>query len=129
MSQVISNLLYSKEHEWVEVLGDNRVRIGITDFAQHQLGDIVFVEIPQADEEVTVNQNMGTIESVKAVSEIFSPVSGRVVEVNSELEDAPETINGEPYGGGWMVVVELSQPDELKELMTVEQYTSFTEEE
>lgn len=129
MSQVIASLQYSKEHEWVEVLGENRVKIGITDFAQNQLGDIVFVEIPQADEEVTAGQSMGTIESVKAVSEIFSPVSGRVVEVNSALEDAPETINGEPYSGGWMVVVELSQPDELKELMTAEQYTSFTEEE
>ncbi len=129
MSQVIPNLLYSKEHEWVEVLGDNQVRIGISDFAQQQLGDIVFVELPQADGEVTVNQSIGTIESVKAVSEIFSPVSGRVVEVNGELDDVPETINGEPYDGGWMVVVELFNPDELKDLMTAEQYTVFIEEE
>lgn len=129
MSKVVSNLLYSKEHEWVEVLDGSLVRVGITDFAQHQLGDIVFVELPEADGEVTVNHSMGTVESVKAVSEIFSPVSGRVVEVNGGLDDAPETINGEPYGGGWMVVVELSNPDELKELMTAEQYTAFIEEE
>lgn len=129
MSQTVSSFLYSKEHEWVEIIEGNLVKIGITDFAQNQLGDIVFVELPQEGEEITANESMGTVESVKAVSEIFSPVSGKVTQANGNLEDTPEIINSEPYGQGWMVTVELSNPDELKELMTAEQYSAFVEEE
>ncbi|WP_312110929.1 glycine cleavage system protein GcvH [Brevibacillus reuszeri] len=129
MSKVVENWLYSKEHEWVEVLGENRVRVGITDFAQNQLGDLVFVEIPQVGDEVTSNETMGTVESVKAVSDLFSPVSGKVVEVNAELEDSPEVINSDAYGQGWMIVIELSNPDELKGLLTAGQYAAFVEEE
>ena len=129
MSKVVENWLYSKEHEWVEVLGENRVRVGITDFAQNQLGDLVFVEIPQVGDEVTADETMGTVESVKAVSDLFSPVSGKVVEVNGELEDSPEVINSDAYGQGWMIVIELSNPDELSELLTAGQYAAFVEEE
>ncbi|MGG1658073.1 glycine cleavage system protein GcvH [Brevibacillus sp. NRS-1366] len=129
MSKVKENWLYSKEHEWVEVLSETRVRVGITDFAQNQLGDLVFVEIPQVGDEVTADQTMGTVESVKAVSDLFSPVSGTVVEVNTELEDNPEVINTEPYGQGWMIVIELSNPDELSGLLNAKQYAAFVEEE
>ena len=129
MSKVVENWLYSKEHEWVEVLGENRVRVGITDFAQNQLGDLVFVEIPQVGDEVTADETMGTVESVKAVSDLFSPVSGKVVEVNGELEDSPEVINSDAYGQGWMIVIELSNPDELTGLLTAQQYAAFVEEE
>ncbi|MCP1357066.1 glycine cleavage system protein GcvH [Aneurinibacillus migulanus] len=129
MSQTVSSFLYSKEHEWVEIIKGNLVKIGITNFAQNQLGDIVFVELPQEGEEITANESMGTVESVKAVSEIFSPVSGKVTQMNGDLEDTPEIINSEPYGQGWMVTVELNNPDELKELMTAEQYSAFVEEE
>ena len=125
MSKVVKSWLYSREHEWVEVLSETRVRVGITDFAQNQLGDLVFVELPQVGAEVVANQSMGSVESVKAVSDLFSPVSGKVVEVNSELEDSPEVINSDAYGGGWMIVVEISNPDELSELLTAEQYADF----
>ncbi|MBU8712889.1 glycine cleavage system protein GcvH [Brevibacillus parabrevis] len=125
MSKVVKGWLYSREHEWVEVLSETRVRVGITDFAQNQLGDLVFVELPQVGAEVVANQSMGSVESVKAVSDLFSPVSGKVVEVNSELEDSPEVINSDAYSGGWMIVVEISNPDELSELLTAEQYADF----
>ncbi|RNB56893.1 glycine cleavage system protein GcvH [Brevibacillus gelatini] len=129
MSKVVENWLYSKEHEWVEVLSETRVRVGITDFAQSQLGDLVFVELPQVGTEVVANQTMGTVESVKAVSDLFSPVSGKVVEVNSELEDSPEIINTDAYQKGWMIVVEISDPSELSELLTAKQYAEFALEE
>lgn len=129
MSNVIAHLLYSKEHEWVEVQSENKVRIGITDFAQNQLGDLVFVDLPEVGTKVKADESMGSVESVKAVSDIFSPISGTVVEVNPLLEDAPETINSDCYGEGWMVVVELDQPEELKQLLNAEQYRGFTEEE
>ncbi|MDR5000540.1 glycine cleavage system protein GcvH [Brevibacillus parabrevis] len=125
MSKVVKGWLYSREHEWVEVLSETRVRVGITDFAQNQLGDLVFVELPQVGAEVVANQSMGSVESVKAVSDLFSPVSGKVVEVNSELEDSPEVINSDAYSGGWMIVVEISNPDELSELLSAEQYADF----
>ena len=129
MSELRDDLKYSKEHEWVEVLGDNKVRIGITDFAQNSLGDIVFVEIPEVDDTVTADETMGSVESVKAVSDVYCPVSGKVVEVNGDLEDAPEKINEEPYGTGWMVVVELSDPSELDKLLSAQEYDAFTKEE
>jgi glycine cleavage system H protein len=129
MSQVISGFRYSKEHEWVEVLNENRVRVGITEFAQEQLGDLVFVGLPELDRECFAGESIGTLESVKAVSDLFSPVSGRIVEVNHSLEDAPETINEDPYKKGWIVVIELSNPSELNDLLTAEQYSSFIEEE
>lgn len=129
MSELKQNLKYSKEHEWVEVIEDNKVKIGITDFAQESLGDIVFVEVPEVDDEVTANETMGSVESVKAVSDIYTPVSGKVVEVNTNLEDAPETINEDPYSAGWMVVVELSDASELDQLLSAEEYDAFIKEE
>lgn len=128
MTKATENLLYSKEHEWVLQLEGNRVRIGISEYAQNQLGDIVFVETPQVDDEVTADESMGTIESVKAVSEIFSPVSGTVVQTNEALEDAPETINEDPFGNGWLVEVEMSNPEELKTLLNAGDYQAFINE-
>ncbi|MFJ7977909.1 glycine cleavage system protein GcvH [Peribacillus sp. NPDC096379] len=128
MTKATANLLYSKEHEWVEQLEGNRVRIGISDYAQKALGDIVFVENPEIDDEVIVNETMGTIESVKAVSELYSPVSGTVVAVNEELEGAPETINENPFEAGWLIEVEISNPEELESLLNEEEYEAFTNE-
>ncbi|MDQ0256404.1 glycine cleavage system H protein [Evansella vedderi] len=128
MTATTANLRYSKEHEWVLQLEGNRVRIGITDYAQKSLGDIVFVENPEVGDEVTANESMGTIESVKAVSELFSPVSGAVISINEELEDAPETINEQPYDKGWLVEVELSNPEELEGLLNEEEYEAFINE-
>jgi glycine cleavage system H protein len=124
----MSNLLYSKEHEWVQQLEGNRVRIGISDYAQNSLGDIVFVENPEEGDEVTVNEVMGSIESVKAVSDLYSPVSGAVVLVNEELEDSPQLINEQAYEAGWLIEVELSNPEELKSLLSEEEYNAFTSE-
>lgn len=128
MTNSTVSLRYSKEHEWVRQLEGDRVRIGITDYAQDSLGDIVFVEVPENDDEVTANESMGTIESVKAVSELYSPVSGTVVAVNEELEDAPETINEQPFDKGWLVEVELSDPEELEALLNEEEYKAFIDE-
>lgn len=128
MTNMTANLLYSKEHEWVLQLGGNRVRIGISDYAQKQLGDIVFVENPAVDDEVTANESMGSIESVKAVSDLYSPVSGRVVRVNEELEDAPETVNEQPYETGWLIEVEISNPEELESLLNENEYQSLIDE-
>ncbi|MGP7818616.1 glycine cleavage system protein GcvH [Niallia sp. 01092] len=129
MTNVTANLLYSKEHEWVLQLGGNRVRIGISEYAQKLLGDIVFVETPEIDNEVTANDSMGTIESVKAVSELYAPVTGTIVSVNEMLEDSPEIINEHPYDEGWLVEVEMSSPDELEALLNEEEYQAFVSEE
>jgi len=128
MTKATANLLYSKEHEWVLQLDGNRVRIGISAYAQNQLGDIVFVEVPEVDDEVTANDSMGTIESVKAVSEIYSPVSGTVVLINEELSDGPEIINQQPFDGGWLVEVEMSDTGELETLLNEDAYQSFINE-
>ncbi|WLV23903.1 glycine cleavage system protein GcvH [Aciduricibacillus chroicocephali] len=126
MSNLPEELLYSEEHEWVKKEGD-KVRIGITDFAQSELGDIVFVELPEEDDEVAVGDSFGSVESVKTVSELYSPVSGTVVEVNEDLDDTPEAVNESPYENAWMLVVELSDDSELDKLMTAEQYKAFIE--
>ncbi|MEW4370856.1 glycine cleavage system protein GcvH [Paenibacillus kandeliae] len=103
MSEIKDQLLYSEEHEWVERIGDDTVRIGITDFAQHQLGDIVFVELPEDGRNVSENEVVGTIESVKTVSDLFCPVAGVVSRLNPDLETEPELVNTDPYGRGWML--------------------------
>lgn len=115
------HLKYTAEHEWVQVEG-NRARIGITDFAQAELGDIVFIELPKVGQRVTAGEPFGSIESVKAVSDLYSPVSGTVVAVNEELEQNLEWINESPYEKGWMIVVEMSDATELEQLLTAEQY-------
>ncbi len=117
------DLLYSKEHEWIRIDG-NTGTVGITDHAQKELGDVVFVEFPKAGDKVEAGKPLGTIESVKAVSEIFSPVSGEVLEVMSGLLETPETVNRDPYGKGWLVRIRVEQkPDGL---MSAQQYTEYT---
>jgi len=120
-------LRYTKEHDWARVEG-NRVVVGITDYAQQQLGDIVFVELPEVDTEVEQMEPFGTIESVKAVSDLYSPVSGRVVEVNSALENEPELVNTDPYGAGWMIIVEMKDPSELDNLLSAQDYMELVKE-
>ena len=118
---VPSELKYSKEHEWVKVEG-NTVTIGITEYAQGELGDIVFVELPEVDDEINEGDTFGSVESVKTVSELYAPVSGKVVESNEELEDSPEFVNESPYEKAWMVKVELSDESQLDDLLSADQY-------
>jgi glycine cleavage system H protein len=128
MANVPENLHYSKDHEWVRVDGDVAV-VGITDHAQSQLGDVVYVELPAAGSRVTANEAFGTVESVKAVSEVYSPVSGDVAEVNGSLADQPEPVNTDPYGDGWMVRIKMSNPGEVDSLLTAAEYEDFTKGE
>lgn len=118
------NLKYSKEHEWVRVEGDVAF-IGITDFAQRELGDIVYVDVEKMDEEVDKDDVFGTVEAVKTVSDLFMPVSGKIIELNEELENAPELVNSDPYGKGWMIKIELTNAAELDELMDSAAYTEL----
>jgi glycine cleavage system H protein len=127
MSQIPADLKYSKEHEWVRVDG-NRAYVGITHFAQDELGDIVFVELPDVGTDVKANETFGTVESVKTVSDLFAPVSGKVVEVNQQLADSPELVNNSPYDEGWMIVVEMSNPAELDDLLDASGYEAFISE-
>jgi glycine cleavage system H protein len=121
--EIPKELLYTEEHEWVLVDDTNNIAtIGITDYAQGELGDIVFVELPSVNDEVKQMEPFGTIEAVKAVSDLFSPVSGVIVEVNTLLQEQPETINHDPYDKGWMIKVQMSNPSELDELMDAEDY-------
>ncbi|MBI2068294.1 MAG: glycine cleavage system protein GcvH [Deltaproteobacteria bacterium] len=122
------DLKYSKEHEWVRING-NMATIGITDYAQDQLGEVVFVELPAEGEELQKNDTFGVVESVKSVSDVFSPLSGKVIEVNDPLSDTPETVNEDPYGEGWLVKVEVTNPKELGTLMSAEHYQAFIKEE
>jgi glycine cleavage system H protein len=120
-----AELRYSEEHEWVRMDGDVAT-IGITAYAQDSLGDIVFVELPAAGRSLAVGDGFGVVESVKAVSDVYSPVPGEIVEVNSALESAPENVNSAPYGDGWMIKVRVSDPTALDKLMDAEAYTGFT---
>jgi glycine cleavage system H protein len=122
------DLQYTRDHEWARVQG-NRVTVGITDFAQDQLGDVVYVEFPEVGDVIKKGEAFGVVESTKAVSDLFAPVSGKVVEVNGPLADAPETVNEDPYEEGWMIVVEITDPRELAELMDAPTYRKFVEEE
>ena len=121
-----SELKYTKEHEWVRVDGDSGT-IGITDYAQDQLGDIVFLELPAVGAAISAAQKFGEIESVKAVSELFAPVSGEVTETNDGLADSPESVNDDPYGDGWLVKVRLSEEAELDQLLSSDQYEALIE--
>ena len=122
------DLKYTREHEWARAKG-KRVVVGITEFAQDQLGDIVYVELPSVGDEVKKGEAFGVVESTKAVSDLFAPVSGKVVEVNDPLADAPETINEDPYEEGWMIQVEMSDPKDLADLLGGDAYKKFVEEE
>ncbi|MGE7943423.1 MULTISPECIES: glycine cleavage system protein GcvH [Lysinibacillus] len=121
------DLRYSEEHEWVK-LEDGKVRIGISHFAQSELGDIVFVELPQVGDEIKTDDPFGSVESVKTVSELYAPISGTVVEVNADLEDSPEFVNESPYEKAWMIVVEPADASEVEKLMTAEQYEEMIAE-
>jgi glycine cleavage system H protein len=124
MANVPKELRYTREHEWAK-LEDTRVRVGITAYAQEQLGDVVFVELPKVGAKVTAKKPFGVVESVKAVSDLFAPVSGEVVEVNAELTQKPETVNADPYGKGWMIVIKPANRAEWDQLLTAQQYEEF----
>jgi glycine cleavage system H protein len=120
--------LYSKDHEWILV--QNTVgTIGITDYAQHELGDVVYVDLPEVGDTFEAGDPFGSVESVKAVSEVFCPISGEIVEVNSKLEESPELINQSPHEKAWMVKVRITNPDELKELLSAEEYEEYLQEQ
>jgi len=127
MSDIPGELKYSKSHEWVRVEGDDTVTVGITDHAQDLLGDMVFVELPEEGATVNAGDECAVVESVKAASDVYSPVSGEVVAVNADLSDAPETVNNDPYGDGWMFRVKLAAPDELQQLLSAKEYQGVTE--
>ncbi len=124
-----NTLKFSESHEWVRDNGDGTVTIGISEHAQEMLGDVVFVELPEEDAEIEAGDSFSLVESVKAASDIYAPVSGVVVEVNEELGDSPELINEEPYEGGWIVKVKMSDPAELDDLKDAEEYLSSIEED
>lgn len=124
MSNVPAGLKYTKDHEWAKTEGGN-VRVGITEYAQEQLGDVVYVELPKAGSRVTYMKNFGVVESVKAASDLYSPLSGVVVESNTTLESQPELVNQDPYGEGWMIVVKPDDPNALKDLLDAGAYTAY----
>ncbi|MBE7516804.1 MAG: glycine cleavage system protein GcvH [Chloracidobacterium sp.] len=126
MSNIPENLRYSKDHEWASVEGDIAT-IGLTDYAQHSLGDVVYVDMPRVGDKFDAHESFGSVESVKAVSEIFMPVSGEVTEVNDGLNDAPETVNNDPYDGGWLVKVKMANAGEADALLSSAEYEEFLE--
>lgn len=119
-----ADLRYHKEHEWVQ-LENNRATVGISNYAQESLGDIVYLELPKTQTDVTAGQEIGEIESTKTTSSLYTPVSGRIVQINEELKDHPELVNTDPYGHGWILVIELTAPGEVDQLMTAAQYDTF----
>ncbi|MBU89626.1 MAG: glycine cleavage system protein H [Euryarchaeota archaeon] len=127
MSEIPEGLIYTKEHEWIKVEG-NDITVGITDYAQNALTDVVWVELPELGVSVKSMDSFANVESVKSVSEIYAPVSGEVTEINEDLEDAPETINTDPYGEGWICKMRMDNPEELDVLLDAAAYKSLTEE-
>lgn len=128
MANIPEELKYSKDHEWVSVNGDVAT-VGITDYAQQSLGDVVYVEMPNEGDNFNAHDAFGSVESVKAVSEIFTPVSGEVVETNADLNDAPEVVNDDPYGDGWMVRVKMDNAGELDGMLSAEEYEEYLKSE
>jgi glycine cleavage system H protein len=128
MANIPDDLHYSKDHEWVRV-GGNVAVVGITDYAQDSLGDVVYVELPKVGEKFAANESFGSVESVKAVSEVFCPVSGEIIGVNDSLNDAPEKVNEDPYAEGWMIRVAMSNPGEVDSMLTAAEYEDFTKAE
>jgi glycine cleavage system H protein len=118
---------YTKEHEWIDAQGDT-AKIGITDYAQHELGDVVFVELPSVGTKLEKGKSLGSVESVKAVSDIYIPASGEVLETNAELQNKPETINSDPHGAGWLVKIKLANPAEVSSLMDAAAYEAYIAE-
>ena len=122
------DLLYTKEHEWIRITGEAGV-VGITDHAQKELGEVVYVELPKVGDKLNAGQTFGSVESVKAVSELFTPVSGEVLEINDEVGNAPEMVNEDPYGKGWLIRIQLRDPSQTADLMSNEEYDEYTSEE
>ena len=122
------DIKYSKEHEWIKVSGNIAI-IGVSDYAQDQLGEVVFVELPDEGEEFEKGDAFGVIESVKSVNDIYAPISGRIVEVNDPVADSPEIVNEDPYGEGWLVKIEMTDPKELADLMSAKDYEAYIKEE
>ena len=125
MSNIPSQLRYTKEHEWVEQTSDGKFRVGITDFAQAALGDIVYIQLPKVGENIAQGKVCGEVESTKSVSEIYAPLTGKIVSVNSELDDAPEILNSDPYGAGWIIEVEVSESSQLDSLLSPTDYQAL----
>lgn len=124
MSEIPNDLLYTKDHEWV-MIEDSVAVLGITDHAQTQLGDITYIDLPDDDADVHIGDEVASIESVKAASPVFAPVSGRVLEINSDLDDDPSTLNSDPYGTGWILKIEMSDPSEVDGLINADAYETF----
>ncbi|WP_299197308.1 glycine cleavage system protein GcvH [uncultured Amphritea sp.] len=129
MSDIPSDLKYVASHEWIRDEGDGVVTIGITDHAQDLLGDVVFVELPDVGSEFTTGDDLGVVESVKAASDVYAPLSGEVIAINEELEDAPELVNSDPYGDGWFVQIRLSDTSEVDDLLDADGYAELCEAE
>lgn len=127
MAQIPAELKYVASHEWIRDEGNGIVTVGITDFAQEQLGDVVFVELPEVGSEINKDDSIAVVESVKAASDIYAPVSGEIIEINEDLADEPEKANSEPYDGAWFFKVKLSEESELADLLTAEQYKAECE--
>ncbi|MER7580107.1 glycine cleavage system protein GcvH [Kitasatospora sp. NPDC097691] len=128
MANVPKSLKYTRDHEWVETMGKDKVRVGITYYAQKQLGDIVFVDVPTEGKTLDAEEVFGTVESVKSVSDLFLPLTGSITTLNEALSDEPELINADPYGDGWIIELTLTKPDELKSLLTADQYEKLIAE-
>ena len=128
MANVPEDLHYSKDHEWVRVEGDQAV-IGITDYAQNSLGDVVYVELPKANDKFAASEPFGSVESVKAVSEVFTPIAGTITSINESLADEPEKVNSDPYGDGWMIRLKMDNPGEVDSLLSAAEYEDFTKAE
>lgn len=127
MANIPDDLHYSKDHEWVRVEGDTAT-VGITDFAQHSLGDVVYIELPSAGDKIAAHEPFGSVESVKAVSEVFTPISGEIVEVNDGLNDSPESVNSDPYGDGWMIKLKMDNAGEADAMLNAAEYEEYLSE-
>ena len=125
MSKVKANLYYTKDHEWIDILDDDTAYVGITDYAQSELGEIVFVDVPTLSEQLNQFDTFGSIEAVKTVADLNIPMSGEVIEINEKLDNEPELVNNEPYDNGWIVKMNIANIGETKNLMTVEEYNKY----
>ncbi len=124
MANIPESLRYSKDHEWVSVAGDTAT-IGITDYAQHSLGDVVYIDMPRVGDKFSTHEAFGSVESVKAVSEIFTPIAGEIIEVNDGLNDTPEAVNNDPYSAGWMIKIKMDNPNEADKLLSAVEYEEY----
>ncbi|MEW6128222.1 MAG: glycine cleavage system protein GcvH [Acidobacteriota bacterium] len=128
MSNILEDLSYTKDHEWIRVSGDSAT-VGITDHAQNQLGDVVYVELPRVGDKFDLSESFGSVESVKAVSEIYMPIAGTVTQVNEALNESPEKVNEDPYGTGWMIVIKMDDPSQVDSLLSAIEYEDYIKSE